>query len=487
MKYFIYTRKSTESEERQALSIEAQLAELSEFAAREQLEIAASFEEAKTAKEPGRTVFAGMLSEIEKGEAEGVLAWHPDRLARNSVDGGKIIHMLDTGKLKALKFPTFWFEPTPQGKFMLNIAFGQSKYYVDNLSENVKRGIRQKIRRGEWCWSAPLGYLNNRNTKLIDVDPERAPLIRKAFKLYATGEYTFQSLTYWLEEAGLRSRKGNVFHLSSVQKILRKHFYYGIIEFNGELFEGKHEPIISKDLFDEVQRIMAGKGKKHRKRKHEFPFIGLMQCGTCGCAVTAEVQKGYHYYRCTKKRGNCYEKYLREESLLEQTRAIVEKVSLPDSWADNMLKELDKEKTQVRAEGRASVRGLSEEKDEIERKMEKLLDMKLESIIETDQYVQKKNKLLQKKASLDQKIRDSEQNGNDWLEPMRDFIIQSSKAKTLLSQDDPEQFCAFLRNIGSNVLLKDQSLRPQAAAGWRVLLRSARFRNWQSRGESNPS
>jgi len=113
MKYFIYARKSMEDEGRQILSIESQLAELREFAAKEKLEIVASFQEAKTAKEPGRTKFAEMLSLIEKGRAEGILSWHPDRLARNSVDGGKIIHMIDRGLIKSLKFPTFWFEPTP--------------------------------------------------------------------------------------------------------------------------------------------------------------------------------------------------------------------------------------------------------------------------------------------------------------------------------------------------------------------------------------
>src|SRR3990167_5875455 len=113
MKYFLYARKSSESEERQTLSIEAQLTELQQLAAREHLEIAASFEEAKTAKEPGRTMFAEMLRKIEQGEAEGILAWHPDRLARNSVDGGQIIYLLDTGKLKSLFFPTLTFENNP--------------------------------------------------------------------------------------------------------------------------------------------------------------------------------------------------------------------------------------------------------------------------------------------------------------------------------------------------------------------------------------
>ena len=148
MRYIIYARKSTEDENHQVLSIESQLCELREFAAKEKLEIVASLCEAKTAKEPGRAKFAEMLSFIEQGKADGIISWHPDRLARNSVDGGKIIHFVDRGLIKSLKFPTFWFEPTPQGLFMLNIAFGQSKYFGDNLRENVKRGFRQKIPNG---------------------------------------------------------------------------------------------------------------------------------------------------------------------------------------------------------------------------------------------------------------------------------------------------------------------------------------------------
>ena len=160
IKYIAYCRKSTDEPDRQILSIEAQFAELEEFAAKENLKITQFITESKTAKEPGREKFAEVLEMIESGQAAGIISWHPDRLARNSIDGGKIIYLLDTGKILDLKFPSFWFENTPQGKFMLSIAFGQSKYYVDNLSENVKRGNRQKLRRGEWPNQAPFGYLN---------------------------------------------------------------------------------------------------------------------------------------------------------------------------------------------------------------------------------------------------------------------------------------------------------------------------------------
>ncbi|OQA37133.1 MAG: hypothetical protein BWY53_00045 [Parcubacteria group bacterium ADurb.Bin326] len=151
MKYFLYARKSTENEERQVMSIEAQLAELADFAKRENIEIAETFIESKSAKKPGREIFNKMITTIEaSAEPVGIMAWHPDRLARNIIDGGQIIYLIDTERVVSLRFPTFWFEPTPQGLFMLQVAFGQSKYYSDNLSENVKRGQRQKLRRGEW-------------------------------------------------------------------------------------------------------------------------------------------------------------------------------------------------------------------------------------------------------------------------------------------------------------------------------------------------
>jgi len=174
--------------------LDAQETELRELAEKEKLMIVDTFHESQTAKEPGRAIFNNMLDRIEKGEADGILAWHPDRLARNSVDGGKIIFLIDSEKIKFLKFPTFWFEAASQGKFMLNIAFGQSKYFVDNFSENTKRGLRQKLRRGEMPGYAPLGYLNDLRTHTMMKDPERFRLVRKIVGLYSTGDYSLKSL-----------------------------------------------------------------------------------------------------------------------------------------------------------------------------------------------------------------------------------------------------------------------------------------------------
>ena len=188
-KFFIYTRKSTDDKDHQVRSISDQLSELKDLARKEQLEVVDVFVEKQTAKIPGRPVFNEMIERMEQGEASGILAWHPDRLARNSVDGGKVIYLVDTGVINEMKFPTFWFDPTPQGKFMLSIAFSQSKYYVDNLSENIKRGHRNKVKDGIWPQSAPIGYINVKGAG-IAIDSELAPLVQKTFEAYATGNFT---------------------------------------------------------------------------------------------------------------------------------------------------------------------------------------------------------------------------------------------------------------------------------------------------------
>ena len=434
MKYVIYARKSTEDEDRQILSIEAQLFELKEFAAKEKLEIVASFQEAKTAKEPGRMKFAEMLSFLEHGKADGIISWHPDRLARNSVDGGKIIHFVDKGYIKALKFPTFWFEPTPQGLFMLNIAFGQSKYFVDSLRENVKRGLRQKVRRGEWPHQAPLGYLNDRNTRKIVVDKEKSLFVRKSFEMYSTGTYTLLRIRNFLRDNDIRSNTDRPISISMVQNMLTNHLYYGAMIYKGEYHLATHEPLISKKLFDKCQEVMAKRGKQKEIRKHHFAFLGLMKCGSCGCSITAEKQKGHNYYRCTKKKGLCQEKhYLREEVLTEQIKSFLQKVSLSSQDTEKVLAALDSKQDKAREDAQAEVSVLKEQLTQVEAKLQKLLDIYLADALSTEEYAAKKQSLLSQKVALAEKITDFETKGLSWLEPAREFVLSLNQAQKLLS------------------------------------------------------
>ncbi|KKT92277.1 MAG: Recombinase [Parcubacteria group bacterium GW2011_GWA2_45_14] len=461
MKYIIYARKSTEEDDRQVLSIEAQQVELKEFAAKEKLEIVASLCEAKTAKEPGRMKFAEMLSLIERGKADGIISWHPDRLARNSVDGGKIIHFVDRGLIKSLKFPTFWFEPTPQGLFMLSIAFGQSKYFVDNLRENVKRGLRQKIRNGVWPGWAPVGYLNNSKTRMIDIDKSKAPKVKKLFELYATGEYTLKSLANWCKENGLRGNLGKEIALSNVQSILQNIFYIGLMKYRVEIFEGQHEPLISKKLFDKCQEVMNKRGKVQEVRKHNFAFLGLLKCASCGASITAEIQKGHNYYRCTKKKGVCQEKhYLREEVLSEQIKSFLQKVSLSSQDTEKVLAALDSEQEQAEQQAHSKVESLKEQLKQVEIKLAKLLDVYLADALSTEEYAAKKQELLSQKVSLQEKISDFEQKGLSWLEQNRQLIFSPKIPYNLVA----EQSEASQRNLTFPYWCprQDSNLQPSA-------------------------
>src|SRR3989338_8580824 len=282
LKYILYARKSTDVEDKQVLSIDAQLAELRAYAKQNRLEIVDELIEKQSAKIPGRPIFNDMIRRIENGEINAILSWHPDRLARNSVDGGKLIYLVDTGRLAALKFNTFWFEPTPQGKFMLNIAFGQSKYYIDSLSENTKRGLRQKVRRGEYPSRAPIGYINDSRVKKIFVDKKRSKIIREVFELYAQNKSKLDDVSHFLAQHNIYSRNGKRIKRDRVTRILSNPFYYGHFKYGGELYEGKHEPIIAKKLFDQVQEVLKQRGRVriHEKNQPQV-FCGLLRCGTC--------------------------------------------------------------------------------------------------------------------------------------------------------------------------------------------------------------
>ncbi len=456
MKYFLYARKSTEDEERQIMSIEAQLAELADFAKRENIEIAETFIESKSAKKPGREVFNNMISAIQASEEPvGIIAWHPDRLARNSVDGGQIIYLIDTGLVVSLRFPTFWFEPTPQGLFMLQVAFGQSKYYSDNLSENVKRGQRQKLRRGEWPGLAPYGYINNAKTRNVDIDPVKAKIVKLAFKEFGDGKHTLSSLSERLSEFGAVGRTGKPLCVAVMAKMLRKKAYIGVIDRKGESYEGNYEPIVSLSDFEAVQKALAVKAKPRKTKKgHNFPFVGLLSCGECGAAITAQYAHGhggtYIYYRCTKRLGPCAQKYIGSNALIEQLKGRLEKIALKDEWAKYMLDEVAKWEKEEKFDGKEFAQNLEMKSLETENKLSKLVDEYLEGNIEKEIYLKKKDELIKTKTDLNKKRSDFGRKGNNWIEPLRNFIIEANRVGTAALLNDFIAIKSFVKRNGTN-------------------------------------
>ena len=476
-KFFLYARKSTDVEDKQVLSIEAQITELRAFVKQENLNIIEELVEKQSAKIPGRPLFNDMLKRIEAGEANGIVCWHPDRLARNSVDGGRIIYLLDCGHLAVLKFPTFWAENTSQGKFMLNIAFGQSKYYIDSLSENVRRGLRQKVRRGEYPGPAPIGYLNDSRIKLVVVDRKKAKIIKAAFEFYAQGDKTLEDVAHFLAQNGILRKSGKIWHKDRVKYLLTNPFYYGHFRYAKEVHEGKHDPIIAKKLFDRVQGVLKQRGKpRHKAQNEPQPFCGLLQC-TCGMMITGEYkvkrQKNgniheYVYYHCSRKSKTikCKEPCIRQEVLDKQISSLLQKVSLPQDWAEELSIMLGKDKKESARSCSAFVQETREKIRAIQIKLQRLLDGYLEQDIERENYRTEKAKLLSEKKSLEEQITKLEQKQNDWVEPMKNWINYAQTLGKIASDSNLfTKKVAAKEVFGSNLFLANREARLRAPSG----------------------
>lgn len=277
---------------------------------------------------------------------------------------------------------------------------------------------------------APLGYLNDLLKHTMYKDPERFRLVRKLFELYATGNYSLKDLRKLITSAGLLNRKSNMLSVSNIQSILSNSFYYGVFKYNGEMYDGKHEPMIPKKLFEACQKVMADRSRPKKPSQKEYSFRNMLVCGECGCAITSETQKGYNYYRCTKKRDkNCSQKYIREEVLAGLVANDLQKVSLSSAWAEWMLNELNKEEAEAAQSGAVFAQNLKDKIKELEGKLDLILDAHLDGTISREEYTAKKEKIINEKTELSQKLKDFERNGNHWLEPGQTIHFSGSTSQ----------------------------------------------------------
>jgi len=462
-KYFIYARKSSEGEERQARSIDDQLALIWKRVRESRIKIVEELTESQTARSPGRPVFDQMIRRIEAGEANGIIAYHPDRLARNSVDGGKIMYLLDTGKLQSLLFENHWFEHTSQGMYMLYMAFAQSKFYTDNLSDVVRRGINSRLKRGIYPGAAKKGYLNHPKTKEIIPNPETFDLIKEMFQLYATGRFGLEFLGQVMHEKGLHNNIGNPLSSSQVQRMLNDPFYYGYFEYNGETYEGIHKPCITKELYDRAKAVMTNKGKAKRIKAHNHAFLGLMKCGECGYSVTADDHKGHTYYHCSKKtsrmKPRCKQLYIREEVLLPQLRGIMEQVSIPEEGLAVFQNEIDKLTWDLDSRDNGHLAEIDSEVETIQAKVTRLADLYIERDISRAEYTARKESLLSEKiVLLERRKKVVNTTGRRRIELMRQGLKPLLDWNSGVAGDDHKKLRELISEVGSNLKLNSRKL-----------------------------
>jgi site-specific DNA recombinase len=343
-RYCLYARKSSESEERQVLSIDSQIKEMLQMAERENLEIVCMKRESHSAKETGqRPIFNEIVEEIKQAKYNGILTWAPDRISRNAGDLGKIVDLMDEGKLLEIRTFGQRFTNSPSEKFLLMILGSQAKLENDNRGVNVKRGLRTRAEMGLWAGPAPLGYLTqnlmDKKCQLV-IDQLRAPTIKKIFEKVAYERWSGRKIYNWLKfDLNFYTRGNKSLALGSIYRLLDNQFYYGVFErpkLSGNWYQGKHEPLITKELFDLAQTQL--KRDNIQRENKEFAFTKLFTCGYCGSGISAEekwkqLKDGTHakyiYYSCARSRDrNCKNKYIREEELITELLKILDKVNI---------------------------------------------------------------------------------------------------------------------------------------------------------------
>jgi DNA invertase Pin-like site-specific DNA recombinase len=309
----IYARVSSKEQEKEGFSIPAQLKLLREYAATQGFTVAQEYVDVETAKQTGRAAFGEMISYLKSHPPVRVLLVEKtDRLYRNLKDWVTVdeldveIHLPKEGVVLSR-------DSRSSEKFMHGIKVLMAKNYIDNLSEEARKGMQEKAAQGIWPTVAPLGYRNLTGPdgkKIIEPDPETASLIGRLFEWYAAGTFSLREAARKLRAAGLVHRKsGAPVPVSTVHAILRNRLFAGVFEWNGRLYPGTHEPLVSPELWERVQGVLDGRqANKHRRAKHNFAFSGLIACGHCGCSIVGEIKKQrYIYYHCTGYKGRCNE------------------------------------------------------------------------------------------------------------------------------------------------------------------------------------
>lgn len=480
IKYFLYARKSSESEDRQVQSIDDQVNRLKILAKELNLDIKKIYTEAKSAKKPNnRPLFDEMIENIEKGEADGILCWQINRLSRNPVDSGKLSWILQRGILKSIQTIDKQYLPE-DNVIVFAVETGTANQFILDLSKNVKRGIQRRLENGWKGGLAPAGYLNELYEHTIIKDEARFNLIRKAWDLMLTGNYTVPMILEKLNnEWGFltvkRKHLGGVpLAMSGLYKIFTNIFYTGMFIHKGQTFQGKHKPMITFEEYDKVQIILGRKGKP-RPKTHKFAYTGMIRCGECGCRHTAEHKKKmikgtgeikeYTYYHCTRKKVDieCSQrKVLGEDKLEEQIEDALDSYTiLPEfrDWALEVLSEKNdseiEDRTKIYEMQHKSLVNSQEELDE-------LTKMRYRKLIDDEAFLKEKEILQKKISELKESLRKTENRAEDWLELTERTFNFATYAQIRFNKGTIEQKKEILSALCSNPIIKDQKLVIQA-------------------------
>lgn len=494
VRFFLYARKSSESEDRQVQSIDDQVNRLKELAKRSNLKVLEILTEAKSAKKPGcRPVFTSMLERIERGEADGILCWQINRLFRNPVDSGAVGWMLQQGVLKSIQTIDRQYLPD-DNVLLFSVESGAANQFIIDLRKNSKRGMDGKAERGWAPTLAPVGYLNDKLEHTIVEDKERFPAVRRMWDLMLTGNYTPMQVRAiandeWGFRTAARKRGGGVpLSPSVVYKMFHNIFYTGMFHWDGQRRRGNHKPMITLEEFDRVQEILGGNSKP-RAHAHRHAYTGIIHCAVCGGMCTATVKRkfvkkteawqDYRYYHCTGKKGSGCDQ--RKEPLTVAELEDQIEVELCASaihpvfrqWALDILNRENEaeiaDRQKVYEERHAALTRTQAELDNLTR-------MRYRDLIDDETFVRERDALKSQVATMSARLRETESRAARWVEltgQAFDFVTYSHAAfLRAKKKGDVDALREILAAIGQNFSLKDKKVLIEASE-WLLPIRKA--------------
>lgn len=456
--YCAYIRRSTDRDDRQALSIEGQKKSIEELAKRDGLSIERFFIDKASARKPdNRPEFAEMIRLIKKKKFKGIYTWKLNRLSRNPIEAGEVIYALTSKQIEQIRCTDGGRTYKPEDNvLMMNVEFGMADQNIRDMITDIERGMSTKFKNGGWIAYAPLGYLNDKNTNSIVHDKERAPLIRKAFEMRSSG-MTEPEIVKSLYKLGLRTRKGKKVPVSTINMILKNNAYLGMVKYKGEWNEGEHEPIVDQRLWNMVQRVNR-QNAKTKRTFNTFDYKGFLSCGLCGYTMTAENQKGRYYYKCSHKGRGCKSGYIREDKISEIITDYLSKLIIPDEIIEKFEEEGGKRLKEILADDKKIMKQYNPKITRLEEKLYNLKEMRLDGDIGREEFLADRAKyskdLTMTKKERDKKLQNNDISFND----LKNFIELLEKLYVSAKTLNHSSQVTLLRQFGLNFFIKDGKL-----------------------------
>ncbi len=486
----LYVRVSSKEQEREGYSLDAQEKLGEEYARRFGLEIVKRWKVSESAWKDERDAFNVMLEYAKKhDEVRHIIFDVTDRMTRNDMDKIKIWTLVKYHN-KTIHFSRsnkrIDEDSGSEDEFMLDIEVAVAKKMSNDISRKTKMGMQEKAEQGIYPSNAPLGYKNNPVTHLIDVDPERAPFIKRAFELMASGGYSLGSLAEMLNREGFRPHSSHKVNKSTLEHVLKNPVYYGVFKWKGVIYPGVHVPLVSQVVFGRAQEIMSGKFHA-RKSKKDFAFNNIAVCGICGCKVSGERKKNkYDYYHCTFSKGRHRElDYVPVAQFALMLGDVVRKITLPADVVALMQEGL-RERAQSIAAGHESRAAILKKKyDQAEVRLSRLVDLRVDGSIEEGAFKAKEQEYKTQLAEIKMQLEACKEVCPERIEEACRTFELSNRLYSLYVNGTDEAKAKIARQIASNYSFDGATLTPTYKKPFSFWAKGLECPNWLPRMDSN--